>query len=101
VLDLPDRQVSKAPLMVKDGPMFVTTSQGTILALDPATSQPLWTFKPDTPFGGNRGVGIGEGLLFAGLRNSNVVATRGRPAPPPSQSRAPTNTSARTIRGPS
>src|SRR5438876_1235222 len=31
VVDLPDRQVSKAPLMVKDGRMIVTTSQGTIL----------------------------------------------------------------------
>src|SRR5262245_58205347 len=37
VVDLPDRQVSKAPLMVAKGRMFVTTSQGQILALDPAT----------------------------------------------------------------
>jgi quinohemoprotein ethanol dehydrogenase len=74
VAELPDRQVSKAPLMVRDGRMFVTSSQGTILALDPATGQTLWTYKPATPFSGNRGVGIGEGLLFAGLRDSNVVA---------------------------
>ena len=74
VVDLPDRQVSKAPLMVKDGRMFVPTSQGTILALDPATGRTLWTYKPDMPFSGNRGVGNGEGMLFAGLRNSNVVA---------------------------
>ncbi len=74
VTDLPDRQVSKAPLMVKDGRMFVPTSQGTIVALDPATGHTIWTYKPEVPFSGNRGVGIGEGLLFAGLRNSNVVA---------------------------
>ena len=74
VVELPDRQVSKAPLMVKDGRMFVPTSQGTILALDPGTGQTIWTYKPETPFSGNRGVGIGEGLLFAGLRNSNVLA---------------------------
>lgn len=74
VFELPDRQVSKAPLMVADGRMFVPTSQGTIVALDPATGQPIWTYRPEMPFSGNRGVGIGEGLLFAGLRNSNVVA---------------------------
>lgn len=72
--ELPERQVSKAPLMVKGGRMFVPTSQGTILALDPATGRTLWTFRPETPFSGNRGIGIGDGLLFAGLRNSNVLA---------------------------
>jgi quinohemoprotein ethanol dehydrogenase len=74
VVELPDRHVSKAPLMVSGGRMFVPSSQGLILALDPATGQTLWTYKPETPFSGNRGIGIGEGLLFAGLRDSNVVA---------------------------
>ena len=35
VVDLPGEQVTKAPIMVKDGRMFVTTSRGMILALDP------------------------------------------------------------------
>jgi alcohol dehydrogenase (cytochrome c) len=74
VAALPDPQTSRSPLLVKDGRMFVTTGQGTVLALDPATGENLWTFKPETPFSGNRGVGIGEGLLFAGLRDSNVIA---------------------------
>jgi quinohemoprotein ethanol dehydrogenase len=74
VAELPAGQVSKAPAMVKDGRMFVPTSQGTIVALDPATGQTIWSYKPETPFSGNRGVGIGQGLLFAGLRNSNVTA---------------------------
>ena len=47
---------------------------GQILALDPATGSTLWTFKPEVPFGGKRGIGIGEGLLFAGLRDSRVIA---------------------------
>jgi PQQ-dependent dehydrogenase (methanol/ethanol family) len=72
--ELPARQVSKAPLMVSNGRMFVPTSQGAILALDPSTGRTLWTYQPETPFSSNRGVGIGEGLLFGGLRNSNVVA---------------------------
>ena len=46
--------------MVKDGRLFAVTSQGTILALDPATGATLWTYRPDTPFSGNRGIGIGE-----------------------------------------
>ena len=54
--------------------MFVVTAAGVIMALDPATGATLWTFKPETPFSGKRGVGIGDGLLFAGLRNSNVMA---------------------------
>ena len=73
-IELPDRQVSKAPLMISDGRMFVTTSTGTILALEPGSGQTLWTFKPEVPFSGSRGIGIGEGLLFAGLRDSNVTA---------------------------
>jgi alcohol dehydrogenase (cytochrome c) len=74
VVDLADRQTSKAPLLVKDGKMFVPTTAGQILALEPATGKVLWTFKPETPFGGSRGIGIGEGLLFAGLRDSTVIA---------------------------
>ena len=72
VVETPDR--AEATPMVKDGRMFVVTTGGVILALDPATGATLWTFKPETPFSGKRGIGIGDGLLFAGLRNSNVMA---------------------------
>jgi len=72
VVETPDR--AEATPMVKDGRMFVVTTAGVIMALDPTTGATLWTFKPETPFSGKRGIGIGEGLLFAGLRNSNVMA---------------------------
>ena len=72
VVETPDR--AEATPIVKDGRMFVVTTAGVIMALDPATGATLWTFKPETPFSGKRGIGIGEGLLFAGLRNSNVMA---------------------------
>ena len=72
VVDLPER--SEATPIVKDGRMFVVTGNGQIMAFNPATGATLWTFKPETPFGGKRGVGIGEGLLYAGLRDSRVVA---------------------------
>src|SRR4051812_37768903 len=73
-IELPDRQVSKAPMLVTGGRMFVVSSAGQIFALDPATGKTLWTFKPETPFSGSRGIGIGDGLLFAGLRDSSVIA---------------------------
>ncbi len=73
-IELPDRQVSKAPILVSGGRMFVVSSAGQIFALDPATGKTLWTFKPEMPFSGSRGVGIGDGLLFAGLRDSSVIA---------------------------
>ncbi len=73
-VELPDRQVSKAPLMVAGGRMFVVSSTGEIFALEPASGKVLWTFKPQTPFSGSRGIGIGDGLLFAGLRDSSVIA---------------------------
>ena len=73
-VELPDRQVSKAPIMVAGGRMFVVSSAGQIVALDPATGKTVWAFKPETPFSGSRGVGIGDGMLFAGLRDSSVIA---------------------------
>jgi alcohol dehydrogenase (cytochrome c) len=73
-IELPDKQASKAPILVAGGRMFVVSSAGQIFALDPATGKTLWVFKPQTPFSGSRGVGIGDGLLFAGLRDSSVIA---------------------------
>ena len=73
-IELPDRQVSKAPILVSGGKMFVVSSAGQIFALDPATGKSLWSFKPEMPFSGSRGVGIGDGMLFAGLRDSSVIA---------------------------
>jgi len=73
-LELPDRQTSKAPIVVVNGRMFVVSSSGEIFAIDPATGNTIWTFKPETPFSGNRGVGAGDGMLFAGLRDSSVIA---------------------------
>ena len=63
VVETPDR--AEATPMVKDGRMFVVTTAGVIMALDPATGATLWTFKPETPFSGKRGIGIGDGLLFS------------------------------------
>jgi quinohemoprotein ethanol dehydrogenase len=71
-VDLPD--AAEATPMVANGRMFVVSNQGEILALDPSTGKNLWTFTPPMPFSGKRGIGLGEGMLFAGLRDSNVIA---------------------------
>ena len=53
--------------------MFLTTNRGRILALDPATGKTVWSYS-HPGYGGNRGVGAGEGLLFAGMGDSTVIA---------------------------
>src|SRR5688572_26715657 len=78
VVELAADEASKAPAMVANGRLFVTANSGSVIALDPATGNRLWTYRPEAArrFSGVRGIGIGEGLLFAGLRDSNVLALR-------------------------
>src|SRR5262245_1835638 len=73
-IELPDRQVSKAPILVAGGRMFVLSSATHTCERKPATGKTLCVSKPQTPFSGIRGFGIGDGLLFAGLRDSSVIA---------------------------
>jgi alcohol dehydrogenase (cytochrome c) len=72
MVDLPER--ADATPLIHAGRMFVVTTNGQILALDAGSGASLWTFKPEVAFGGRRGIGMGGGLLFAGLRDSNVIA---------------------------
>ncbi len=74
VTELPNRESSRAYVVVSDGLMFITTSRGRILALEPATGTIVWTYTHPAGYAGNRGVGVGEGLLFAGLADSTVMA---------------------------
>lgn len=74
VTEIPRRGVSKASPVIVDGRMFVTTTSGDILALDPVSGKQLWAMKPEGAFNGNRGMGAGDGLLFAGLGDSTVIA---------------------------
>lgn len=74
VVELPGLGISKASPIVTGGRLFVTTTSGDILAMHPATGALLWTYKPEGSYGGNRGMGAGDGLLFAGLNDSTVIA---------------------------
>src|SRR3569833_1861705 len=51
-----------------DGVMYLPGSAGTILAVDAATGEQKWKYKPQPggPRGGtNRGVAVGEGKVFS------------------------------------
>jgi quinohemoprotein ethanol dehydrogenase len=73
VIELPERESSRAFPIISDGLMFLTTNRGRIFALDPATGKTVWSYS-HPGYGGNRGVGAGEGLLFAGMGDSTVSA---------------------------
>jgi glucose dehydrogenase len=67
--------------IVYGGVMYYQTNQGDVFALDATTGQIIWHFKPtfDPGFnvgtGGRKpGVGIGDGLIFAGMADGSLVA---------------------------
>jgi alcohol dehydrogenase (cytochrome c) len=69
-----DGERSRATPVVVGGRMFLTAGP-TIYALDPATGATLWSVKPDIPpFGLFKGVAVGEGLVFVGLMEGNMIA---------------------------
>ncbi len=75
VTELPNGESSRSYPVISNGLMFMTTSRGRVLALNPETGATVWSYTHEAGgYGGNRGVGLGEGLLFAGLSDSTVIA---------------------------
>lgn len=75
VTELPDGESSRSYPVVSGGLMFLTTTRGRILALEPDTGRIVWSYvHQGGGYAGNRGVGLGLGLLFAGLADSTVIA---------------------------
>ena len=82
VVDFPGAN-SKAVPVVQDGRMFVAVGSA-LVALDGASGRELWRYQPkDATFLGimpgyanNKGVALGEGLLFIGLSNGMLLAVR-------------------------
>jgi PQQ-dependent dehydrogenase (methanol/ethanol family) len=69
-----DNEHSRATPVVVDGRMFVTAGTH-VYALDPKTGDTLWTATPDTPpFGLFKGVAVGQGMVFVGLMEGNMIA---------------------------
>ena len=69
-------EVTKSAIVVQDGVMYFHTVQQ-LYALDAKTGKVLWTYQPRVPFSGNaKGVGLGDGMVLAGLSDSSVIAVR-------------------------
>ncbi|PYR34801.1 MAG: quinonprotein alcohol dehydrogenase [Acidobacteria bacterium] len=72
----------EASPLVKDGIMYVITGSDDVFALNAKTGQPLWEYRAgldrriSTLCCGwvNRGLAIGDGLVFFGQLDANVVA---------------------------
>src|SRR5919202_1458892 len=76
-----DKFSQQATPVVKDGVMYITTGQNDIFALDAKTGDIKWQYSADlAPTGpgrliwANRGVALGEGLVFSGQVDGNFVA---------------------------
>ncbi|MDB5396610.1 MAG: quinonprotein alcohol dehydrogenase [Rhodospirillales bacterium] len=69
-----DGERSRGTPVIADGKMFVTAGTH-VYALDPKTGDTLWTYKLETPpIGLFKGVAVGQGLVFVGLMEGDVVA---------------------------
>jgi len=62
--------------VVHNGIMYVTTARQNILAVDAASGQIKWRYKPatETLIGANKGVAVGDGKVFMVRRDSTFVA---------------------------
>ena len=70
---------SRATPVVKDGVLYLTGGAN-VFAIDAKTGETIWRWQPDSELGPTaptwQGVGLGAGLVFAGLRSTQVVALR-------------------------
>lgn len=65
---------SRAIPVVHDGLMFITTVTN-VYALNPRTGETVWAYQPPSPINTLfKGVALGDGKIFLGLANANVVA---------------------------
>src|SRR5260221_7268596 len=65
----PGGQLQGTPVVI-DGVMYVTTGAANALAIDAATGETKWRYRPESSvrMGGNQGVTVGEGKVFFGRR---------------------------------
>src|SRR5262249_46373017 len=72
----------EADPLVIDGVMYIPTGNDDIFALDARTGKKLWEWDSDIPQNmtliccgwDNRGVAVGEGMVFTGLLDGSFVA---------------------------
>jgi len=62
--------------VIGNGKMYITAG-ARVYALDPETGKTIWIYKPPAPAHGlYKGVALGEGLVFIGLSNAQIVAVK-------------------------
>ncbi len=66
----------RATPVVGGGLMFVPT-RTQIVAFDAGSGKVAWSYRPSVPFSSSsKGLTLGEGLVFAGLSNTTMIAVR-------------------------
>jgi alcohol dehydrogenase (cytochrome c) len=71
-----DGEQSRASPVIADGMMFITAGAH-VYAINPATGDEIWNFKPEAAASGMyKGVAVGEGMVFVGLSNGHIVALK-------------------------
>src|SRR6185437_5059155 len=71
-----DGEQSRASPVVADGMMFITAGAH-VYAINPATGEEIWNFKPEAAASGMyKGVAVGDGMVFVGLSNAHIVALK-------------------------
>ena len=77
VTALPGGAASRATPVMRDGVLYLTAGAN-VLAIDARTGETVWRWQPpdDEPLmvPSWQGVGLGEDLVFAGLRSAHVMA---------------------------
>ena len=73
-IELPDRQVSESASSRERRQDVRRLVGGTDFRARSGDRKVAVDVQPEIPFSGSRGVGIGDGMLFAGLRDSSVIA---------------------------
>src|SRR5262249_40204219 len=74
--------IPAADPLVVDGVMYIPTGNDDIFALDAATGKKLWEYSSDIPQVNdlvccgwdNRGVAVGNGMIFTGLLDGSFIA---------------------------
>jgi quinohemoprotein ethanol dehydrogenase len=79
---LTDPVASEMTPIVVDGVMYITGSNNDVSALNPTTGKQIWHYTPSDMVApstlpsvyNNKGVAYGQGLIFEGRRDANLVA---------------------------
>ena len=79
VTDLEGGASSRATPVVEDGVLYLTAGAN-VFAIDAGTGETIWRWQPDDDSPQMvptwQGVGLGDGLVFLGLRDAQVAALR-------------------------